>query len=251
MKPLKVLIVDDERLARAELRTLLAPFPNVEICGEAANARQALRLVNECRPLLIFLDVEMPGQSGFDFLESLAPPHPEVIFTTAFDEFALRAFEVNALDYLVKPIHPKRLRAALEKVRDRAATAEDKAGTANRNPVAAGGMLGEGDRVFVREGDRCWFVPVCSIPLLEAEGNHTRIHFADAAPLLYRTLVSMEERLPANLFMRANRSQLINLTFIESIGQWFSGSLKVKLRGGFEVELSRRQAQLFRDRLSL
>jgi len=111
--------------------------------------------------------------------------------------------------------------------------------------------LTEDDHVFVREGDRCWFVPVRSILLLEGESNHTRVYFEQEKPLLYRTIVSMEARLPAKLFLRANRSQLVNLTFIESIGQWFSGSLKVRLRGGLEVEFSRRQAQIFRDRLSL
>jgi len=247
---MKAIIIDDERLAREGLKGLLADFPFVEVCGEAANATEALKLVAEVRPDLLFLDIEMTGQNGFDLLEAMPPPHPHVIFVTAYSAFALRAFEVNALDYLLKPIDAKRLGAALEKVRasDAGTTRAAKAGAEG---VAPDMPLREDDRVFVRDGDRCWFVPVRSIRLLESEGNHTRVHFDREKPLIYRTLGSMEERLPARLFLRANRSQLVNLTFIETIGQWFSGSLKVALRGGPEVEFSRRQAQLFRERLSL
>ena len=247
---MKAIIIDDERLAREGLKGLLADFPFVEVCGEAANATEALKLVAKVRPDLLFLDIEMTGQNGFDLLEAMPPPHPHVIFVTAYSAFALRAFEVNALDYLLKPIDAKRLGAAMEKVRarDAGATRAAKAGAEGSAPETS---LREDDRVFVRDGDRCWFVPVRSIRLLESEGTHTRVHFDREKPLIYRTLGSMEERLPARLFLRANRSQLVNLTFIETIGQWFSGSLKVALRGGPEVEFSRRQAQLFRERLSL
>ena len=247
---MKAIIIDDERLAREGLKGLLTDFPFVEVCGEAANATEALKLVAEERPDLLFLDIEMTGQNGFDLLEAMPPPHPHVIFVTAYSAFALRAFEVNALDYLLKPIDAKRLGAALEKVRarDAGATRAADAGTEGFAPEMP---LREDDRVFVRDGDRCWFVPVRSIRLLESEGTHTRVHFDREKPLIYRTLGSMEERLPARLFLRANRSQLVNLTFIETIGQWFSGSLKVALRGGPDVQFSRRQAQLFRERLSL
>jgi len=247
---MKAIIIDDERLAREGLKGLLTDFPFVEVCGEAANATEALKLVAEVRPDLLFLDIEMTGRNGFDLLEAMPPPHPHVIFVTAYSAFALRAFEVNALDYLLKPIDAKRLGVALEKVRAKAAGAARavEAGTKGSSPETP---LREDDRVFVRDGDRCWFVPVRSIRLLESEGNHTRVHFDREKPLIYRTLGSMEERLPARLFLRANRSQLVNVAFIETIGQWFSGSLKVALRGGPEVEFSRRQAQLFRERLSL
>lgn len=237
---MKTLLIDDERLARQELRALLKAFPWVEIVGEAANATQAEKLVEELRPDVLFLDVEMPGCDGFAFLDALTEPRPLVIFTTAYDAFAVRAFDVEAADYLLKPVHPARLAAALERVRP----ADVKAS----GPVKP---LDEDGRVLVREGERCWFVPISSIRLLEAEGNHTRLYFQSERPLLYRTLVSMEARLPGKVFMRANRSQLVNVNFIETVGAWFSGSLKVNLRGGPEVEFSRRQAQLFRDRLSL
>ncbi len=248
---MRAVLIDDERLAREELRGLLAAIPEIEVCGEAANVTEALKLIPKLRPDLLFLDIEMPGRTGFDLLAALPPPHPQLIFVTAFDAFALRAFEVNALDYLVKPVHPRRLAAAVAKVRarlDPAAPAADGPSLAADEPTAP---LREDDSVFVREGDRCWFVPVRSLRLLEADGNHTRLHFGEDRPLLYRTLTAMEARLPATLFLRANRSQLVNLAFIEKVEPWFSGSVKVRLRGGSEVEFSRRQAQIFRDRTSL
>jgi two-component system LytT family response regulator len=243
---MKTAIVDDERLARVELRRLLTAHPAIEICGEAANATAALALCARERPELLFLDVEMPGRNGFDLLEELPAPHPRVIFVTAFNAFALRAFEVNALDYLMKPVNPRRLAGALERVRGAGSSPRDP-GPSDQAPAP----LRAADRVFVRDGDRCWFVPVSSIPLLEAEGNHTRVHLSGASPLLFRTLVSMEERLPAALFLRANRSQLVNLAHIVAVEPWFSSSLKARLSSGREVEFSRRQAQVFRDRLTL
>jgi len=253
MTPMNALIVDDEPLARQELRSLLARCPSVKVCGEAANARQALKLVRERRPQVLFLDIAMPGCNGFELLETMPLPHPQVIFTTACDQFAIQAFKVNALDYLLKPIEPQRLVEALEKARARISPIGDAAvGTAavpSDTTVETG--LREDDRVFVRDGERCWFVPVRSIRLLEAEDNFTRLYFDQEKPVLCRTLGSLEERLPARLFLRANRSQLINLTFIEAVGPWFNATLKATLRGGPEVQFSRRQAQLFRERLSL
>jgi len=248
---MKALIIDDERLARKELRDLLAEHSFVQISGEAENATAALKLAADVRPDLLFLDIQMPGKTGFEFLEALPPPHPHVIFTTAYNEYALRAFEVNALDYLTKPIHPKRLTAALERLRERVIIPAD-----SQAPGASADESGPrnwkaDDRVFVREQDRCWFVTIKSIRLIESEGNHSRIHFDKDHPLLYRTLGSLEEKLPPSLFLRANRSQLVNLSFVDSIEPWFSGSLKAKLRDGTEIEFSRRQAQLFREQMSL
>jgi two-component system, LytTR family, response regulator len=243
---MRAIIIDDERPARQELRTLLEELPFVEICGEAENATTALKLIAEEQPELLFLDIQMPGKSGFDLREALPPPHPHVIFTTAYDEYAVRAFEINALDYLMKPINPRRLQSTLERLRERMVVPADPA--ANTNSSLA---WTEEDRVFVREGDRCWFVPIKSIRLIESEGNHSRIHFEREQPLLHRTLGSLEEKLPARLFLRANRAQIINLSCVETIEPWFSGSLKVKMQGGPEIELSRRQAQLFRERMSL
>lgn len=250
MTAIRAFIADDERLAREELRTLLADFPQIEITGEAANATEALARVPPLKPDLLFLDIEMPGCNGFQLLEKLPPPLPHVIFTTAYDKFAVDAFEINALDYLLKPVHPERLALALARV----PPGETVAGTpredeASHEPPDA--PLRETDNVFVRDGDRCWFIPVRSIHLLEAEGNHTRVHFQNCRPLLYRALVALEARLPGTLFVRANRSQMVNTSFIQSVEPWFSGTLKITLQNGTAVEFSRRQTQVFRDRLAL
>jgi two-component system LytT family response regulator len=242
---MKALLIDDERLARNELRRLLAAHPDIEIIGEAVDVEDAVQKIEALKPALLFLDVQMPGADGFGLLERLEPPLPAVIFTTAYDEFAVKAFEFNALDYLLKPVDPNRLVAALERLRQRATVA-----AAGGTPAGASRLALE-DKVFVREGDRCWFVPVKNIRLLESEGNYTRLHFDDNKPQLFRSLTAMEERLDPRNFFRANRKQVINLTWVEGIEPWFSGGLLVKLKGGLKVELSRRQAQDFRERLSL
>lgn len=246
---MKALLIDDERLARNELRRLLAAFPDLEIVGEAANPKQAREQIAELAPDLIFLDVQMPGETGMELLESLEPPAPEVIFTTAYDEFAVKAFDLNALDYLLKPVDPARLAAAMEKLRAKRAGVAP-AGDASSEKVARDRLAAE-DKVFVREGDRCWFVEVKSIRLLESEGNYTRVHFDAAQPQLFRSLNAMEERLDPKFFFRANRRQIINLAWIDKIEPWFSGGLLVQLKGGAKVELSRRQAQEFREKMSL
>jgi two-component system LytT family response regulator len=242
---MKALLIDDERLARNELRRLLAAHADIEIVGEAVDVEDALAKVGTLKPDLLFLDVQMPGADGFSLLEQLEPPLPLVIFTTAYDEFAVKAFEFSALDYLLKPVDPNRLVAALEKLRPRGSAAPFEAGA-----VAAHRLTLE-DKVFVREGDRCWFVPVKNLRLLESEGNYTRLYFDDQKPQLFRSLTAMEERLDPKNFFRANRKQVINLAWVEGIEPWFSGGLLVKLKGGMKVELSRRQAQDFRERMSL
>jgi len=246
---MKTLLIDDERLARNELRRLLAAFPDIEIVGEAANAKQARQLLAALEPDLLFLDVQMPGETGMELLESIEPPAPEVIFTTAYDEFAVKAFELNALDYLLKPVDPARLAAAIERLRAKRASAAPT--VENTCEKTARDRLAAADKVFVREGDRCWFVEVKSIRLLESEGNYTRVHFENAQPLLFRSLNAMEERLDPKYFFRANRRQIINLAWIDQIEPWFSGGLLVQLKGGAKVELSRRQAQEFREKMSL
>jgi two-component system, LytTR family, response regulator len=239
---MKALLIDDERLARNELRRLLAAHADIEIVGDAVDVEDALGKIGSLKPDLLFLDVQMPGADGFSLLEQLEPPLPAVIFTTAYDEFAVKAFEFNALDYLLKPVDPNRLVAALEKLRTR---------PANGAEPAPSHRLSLDDKVFVREGDRCWFVPVRNIRLLESEGNYTRVHFDDSKPQLFRSLTAMEERLDPKHFFRANRKQVINLAWVEGIEPWFSGGLLVRLKGGIKVELSRRQAQDFRERMSL
>jgi two-component system LytT family response regulator len=242
---MKALLIDDERLARNELRRLLAVHPDVEVVGEAVEVDDALQKIAVLKPELLFLDIQMPGADGFSLLEQLEPPLPAVIFTTAYDAFAVKAFEFNALDYLLKPVDPNRLVAALEKLRHHRSTAAADSG------ALAPHRLTLEDKVFVREGERCWFVPVKNIRLLESEGNYTRVYFDDCKPQLFRSLTAMEERLDPKHFLRANRKQVINLAWVEAIDPWFSGGLLVKLKGGLKVELSRRQAQDFREKTSL
>lgn len=243
---MKALIIDDERLARSELRRLLAAHPHIEIVGEAADAETARDRIAQLNPDLLFLDVQMPGEDGFALLETLEPPLPQVIFATAFDEFAVKAFEFNALDYLLKPVDPARLAAAVAKlVQHPAADAPPGEGAPRTERLQAH------DKVFVRQGEQCWFVEVATIRLLESEGNYTRVHFDGAQPLLFRSLNAMEERLDGRMFFRANRRQVVNLSWIDKIEPWFSGGLLVHIKGGPRVELSRRQAQAFREQMSL
>lgn len=240
---LRALIIDDERLARNGLRRLLRSHAEVEIIGEAANPDEAIRAIHKTCPDILFLDVEMPGCSGFELLEKLQDV-PVVIFTTAYDEYAVRAFEVSALDYLVKPITPERLAASLSRAqRAVAALSRDSASkTAGESAL---------HQIFVRDGERCWIVRLTDIPLMESEGNYTRLHFSGNAPLVYRSLSAIEERLDPKTFFRANRSQIVNLNWVETVENEIDGRLIVKLRAGRDVEISRRQSRRLRELLSL
>jgi len=239
---MKAIIVDDERLARTELRRLLAPFKEIEIIAEAVNAKDAAEKITQLNPDLLFLDIQMPGKNGFELLEDLESA-PEVIFTTAYDEYALKAFEFNALDYLLKPIEPHRLEDAIKRVTAKART--EKFVSAEKQYLTAE------DQVFVKDGDRCWFVKLSEIRLFESEGNYARLYFGDFKPLILRTLNSLDDRLDPRTFFRANRKHIVNLKWIDNIEPWLNGGLLVKLKGGQKVEVSRRQSVKFRDMLSL
>jgi len=240
---LKALIIDDERLARRALQRLLDPHGNVEIVGEAANADEALRAIRKFFPDVIFLDVEMPGSNGFDLLEKLEDV-PAVIFTTAYDAYAVRAFEVNDLDYLVKPVSAERLAAALARV-EKALATDSKARPGGTTVTPSF------HQIFVRDGDRCWIVRLADIALMESEGNYTRLHFGGNAPLIYRSLSAIEARLSPKSFFRANRAQVINLRCIDSVDSEIEGRLVVKLTNGKNVEISRRQTRRLRELLRL
>lgn len=249
---MNALLVDDSRLARTELRHLLRAFPEVTVVGEARHAEEARTQLREVQPDVLFLDIHMPGETGFELLASLETA-PHVIFTTAYDEYALKAFEVNALDYLLKPIQENRLAAALAKARAKL-TAPAPAlvpATGPEPEEAAPTPLTEQDQVFVKDGERCWFVRLADIRLFEINGSYTQIYFEQHRPLIPRTLQHLEQRLDARVFFRANRQQIINLKWVESIEPWFSNTLKIKLRGGPEVEVSRQQSVRFREMLSL
>jgi two-component system LytT family response regulator len=247
---MKTIIVDDERLARNELKRLLEEFPKINIVAEAANADEAIELINEHNPDLLFLDIQMPGKNGFELLEAIEDRVPEVIFTTAYDEYALKAFEYNALDYIMKPIDSVRLAEAIQKVESELKRAE----VAVQNPET---YLGENDQVFVKDGEKCWFVKLGKVRLFESMGNYVRLHFEDQKPMILKSLNSLEERLDPKVFFRANRKHIINLNWIDKIEPWFSGGLLVNLKNDGKntplekIEISRRQSIKFKDLMSL
>jgi two-component system LytT family response regulator len=237
---MRTLLIDDTRLARQELRYLLKKFPEVEILDEANNVDLALEKIEQHKPELIFLDIQMPGKDGFELLENLEAV-PEVIFTTAYNEYALKAFEYNALDYLQKPISEERLGKALEKVGEKLA---QKSGSTSRK------ILSENSQVFVKDGEKCWFVELSKVRVFEILDNYTRIYFEDQQPMIPRTLNYMESRLDPEVFFRANRQQIVNLKWIERIEPWFSGTIRIYLKDGTEVEVSRRQTARFKEIMS-
>jgi two-component system, LytTR family, response regulator len=240
---MKALLIDDERLARQELRNLLAPYPEIQIVGEANNAETAKESIKLLKPDVIFLDIQMPGKNGFDLLEEISGV-PEVIFVTAYDEHAIRAFEVNALDYLLKPVQPSRLAETVKKIlnKDSVSFSDSKEQTQ---------PLNDADQVFVKDGEKCWFVKLADIRLFESEGNYVRVYFDKNRPLILRSLNNLDERLNNRIFFRASRKHIINLKWVESIENWFNGGLMVKLHGGEQVEISRRQAAKLKEMMSL
>jgi two-component system LytT family response regulator len=241
----KALIIDDERLARNELKKLLQDFPEIEVIGEATNADEGIEKIESLSPDLIFLDIQMPGKTGFDMLLELDRA-PHVIFITAYDEFALKAFEVNALDYLMKPVETKRLADALHKLQQ----AEQKEMAATLASVHRG-MLGENDQVFVKDGERCWFVKLSDVRLFESVGNYAKVFFATNKPLILKSLNALEERLDDRVFFRANRKHIVNLRMIDKVEPYFNGGLLLDLKGGEKIEVSRRQAVKFKEMMSL
>jgi two-component system LytT family response regulator len=233
---MRAAIIEDEPLARKELRRMLVPHPSVEIVGEAANIAEAKKLIEETSPDLLFLDIHMPGGTGFDLLEQLEHV-PAVIFTTAYDEHAVRAFEIDAIDYLLKPIEAERLAAAIGRMQTNT--------IARAKEPAVQNIL---EQLFVRDGERCWFVPLREVHLISSEGNYVRLHWKQAKPLFGRSLVNLEQRLDPKIFFRANRQQIINLEFVEEVDMGVGGRLHIQLRGGPEIEVSRRQARIFIER---
>lgn len=239
---MKAIIIDDERLARNHLRHLLQCHTQIQVMGEAANASQARALTATELPDLLFVDIQMPGENGFEFLESLARV-PPVIFTTAYDGFALRAFEFNTLDYLLKPIDPERLLAALAKLDQWQGPTEP-----NDTGVQA---LTPGDKVFLKDRHRCWLIPLEDIRLLESEGNHTRVYFDHERPLIHRSLSQLEAKLGPTHFFRASRQHILNLKWVTTLDAIPNGAMIAKLTCGKSIAFSRRQAQKFRDMNSL
>ena len=245
---MKAIIIDDERLARTELRKLLQDFPEIEIVDEASNAEEGIQKIENHNPDLIFLDIQMPGKTGFDMLSEL-DHSPQVIFTTAYDEYALKAFEVNALDYLLKPVEPRRLADAVEKLkRSTQNGSADKIINHHSEPTS---ILSENDQVFVKDGERCWFVKLSEVRLFESVGNYAKVFFGNNKPLILKSLNALEERLDDKVFFRANRKHIVNLRMIDKIEPYFNGGLLLELKGGEKIEVSRSQTVKFKEMMSL
>ena len=237
---MKAIIIDDERLARQELKNLLEAHKEIEIVAECSDAIQAKEKINELKPDIIFCDIQMPGKTGLELVEEISTVI-DVVFVTAYDEHAIKAFELNAFDYLLKPVQADRLAETIKKlaIKDSATRLD------NNTPLT------ERDMVFIKDGDKCWFVRLSDIRLFESEGNYVRVYFENFRPLILRSLNSLETRLNEKQFFRASRKHMINLSYIASIETWFNGGLNVKLKDGKEIEISRRQAVKLKDMMSL
>jgi two-component system, LytTR family, response regulator len=246
MKTFKTLLIEDERLAREELKSLLKDYLEIDIIGEAKNGEEGIALIKEHNPDLVFLDINMPGMNGFEMLKQLEDL-PRVIFVTAYDEYALKAFEVNALDYILKPVDPERLREAIQKL----SSEDDFVSVQSASIARKDRLLSAKDRVFIKDGEKCWFVELSKVRMLESDGNYVKVYFDNFRPLILRSLNSFEERLDPEFFFRANRKFIINLQWVSSIENWFNGGLQVELREGEKVEISRRQAIRFKELMSL
>jgi len=235
---MRVLIVDDERLARNELNRLLEKFSEIEVVGEASNGETAIEKIQELAPDLVFLDIQMPGMTGFEVLEHLRVV-PNVIFVTAYDEYALKAFEVNALDYVLKPVELSRLEKAIKKVLLKAedSSFEEK--------------LSLDSQIFIKDGEKCWFVKLEKVRMFESEGNYVRLYFETSRPMILKSLNNLEKRLSEQEFFRISRKYIINLNWIEKVEAWFNGGLRVTLKSGEKLEISRRQTSRFKELMAL
>ncbi len=247
---MRTLIIDDERLARKELITLLSEYTEIEIIGECDSAASAIESIKTLKPDLVFLDVQMPEKTGFDVMNEVGDDKPEVIFVSAYDNYALKAFEINALDYLLKPLDPTRLDNTLKELADRIginkkeAASEDAASTSQD-------QLTEDDQIFLKDGEKCWYVKLSDIRYFQSEGNYVKVFFNDHKPMILKSLNTLEERLDSKIFFRTNRKFIVNLRWVCDVETWFNGGLRLELRDGTKIEVSRRQATKFKELKSL
>jgi two-component system LytT family response regulator len=237
--PVTVLVVDDERLARKDIIAMLGDHPEVQVVGEADNVQSAVEAIERLDPDLIFLDIQMPGQSGFELLEQIQL-RARVIFVTAHDQYALRAFEVNALDYLMKPVSPERLVRALERAQTGAV----------ESPIPAK-PLNHDDRLFLMIGSRFRFLMVSSIVSIHAAGDYSEIWLAEGGKgLVLKSLKEWEKRLPPQYFVRIHRSAIVNMDYVERVEEMANYSMRVHLKGVAEpLLISRRYALRLKHRL--
>ena len=237
---IRAIIIDDERLARKELKNLLASFKQIEVIEECENAMDAMEKIESLKPDLLFLDIQMPEKDGFELLEELSVV-PKVVFITAYDEYAIKAFEFHAFDYLLKPVVEERLRETVQNLSDEIAL----------NQPEDAKTLTVNDRVFVKDGDKCWFVKLEDVSLFESEGNYVRVYFEGNKPLILNSLNNLEKKLNNRIFFRANRKHIINLNVVVKIENWFNGGLMVTLDNDLKIEISRRQSSKLKEMMTL
>lgn len=240
MKTFKTIIIDDERLAREEVKRALKNYPEFEIIGEASHVNEAKEIIESALPNIIFLDIHMPGKSGFDLLEELAIV-PEVVFTTAYDQYAVKAFELNALDYLVKPLREERFAKTIEKVR---------AELVKKGELTTD-VLPMHRKIFIKDGENCHFIPLSDIHFIESLDNYARLYFGNQKAMIKRSLNLLEEKLDPTVFFRANRSQIINTHYIKEIHPHFNNTLHITLTTGEKIAVSSRQSVKFKNRNGL
>jgi len=240
MKTFKTIIVDDERLAREEVKRALKPHKEFQVVGEASNVDEAIQVIETEQPDIIFLDIHMPEKSGFDLLEELGTV-PEVVFTTAYDQYAVKAFELNALDYLVKPLRDERFAKTIEKVKQELI----------KKSIATPEVLPMHRKIFIKDGEDCHFVPLSEIRFIESLENYARLYFGDQKAMLKRSLNLLEEKLDPTVFFRANRSQILNIHYIQEIRPHFNNRLQIILTSGETIDVSSRQSVKFKNWNSL
>ena len=237
----KTIIVDDERLARRELRRRLAEFDEIAVAGEAENLAEAIELIEAEKPHVVFLDIDLAGENGFELLEKTASGF-KVIFVTAYDEYAIRAFDVNALDYLSKPVDAERLGKAIARLQD----ASDQK---TESPPDAPPLEFD-DRIFLEVGERAVLLKICDISHVGAAGGYSELmSVAGKKMLVEKPLSEWERRLPEKYFLRIHRQTIINLEQIEEISAWFNGTFQVRLKNQSpSFTVSRRRATKLRSR---
>ncbi len=233
---INAVIIEDSELARFELEHQLKAHAQVRLVGQAGDVDTGVALIEREMPALAFLDIDLPGGNAFVLLERLVHM-PQIIFTTAYEHFALRAFEVNTIDYLLKPIEPERLARAIAKL--------------DHAPEPAPAARAADAPIYVKDGERCWLVKPREIRLIEAVGNYSRLYFGAHSPMVYRALGAIEAQMDPAVFFRASRSHLVNLNYVDQITPWTNGGLQLILKGGGDVEVSRRQSLRLKELLSL
>ncbi len=235
---IKTILIDDEPLAIVELQSMLGAYAEINIVAVSNDAQDGIQKILQYNPQLLFLDINMPGKNGFDLLSELSES-PEVIFVTAYDQFAIKAFEVNALDYILKPVNPERLKEAVTKIIRKLSQADGEK------------TLDINKRIFIKDGEQCFFVPIHQIFYIESVGNYVRLHFRDKKAMLHRSLNYLEEKLPSEHFFRTSRQEMINVNYIKNIVPYFSNTLQVEMENGVKIDLSQRQSVKFKEKMGI